>query len=806
MRIKTTSFCSLLSLAGLAIPAISHADLTPTQQQEVDKFQGQVDPTLTGRMMALPLAPVSAASVSVPGFTPQAATAAALHTTFVLNQLNIVGSSVYGNPQLANMFRQYIGRTVSLADLQKMADDITLKYRNDGYILTRAIVPVQNVREGVATIRVIEGYVAQVNISGNPKGARALLENYGDQIKRARPFNIKTLERYALLANDIPGMDVRAILGPARMPQDELAPAEITPGAAILTFVAAQSTAHGYLTFDNRGTKFLGPNEYSFGGNINSIFRAGDTTGVQALTTTNTKELRFIRLYHQTPLGDDGLMLNIASSYSRTEPGYILEPLALEGRSTTFSAGVTYPIIRSQAQSLYVNAGFDVLNSKTNVLTDTPGAEFTLYNDRLRSFRVGANYNDTDNWLGINQLGGQLSQGISALGATQNGSGDLSRPNGRTDYTKANFNAARLQGLGHNFSVYTATQGQYGFVPLLSAEQFNFGGAEFGEAYDPAEITGDRGIAGKVEVRYDAASNWKVLQAVQPFAFYDIGKIWNVDPISLPGSASAASAGFGVRANLTHFITGSLTWAKPLTRNVATENNKNARVFFSITLAGDTPSNTVAIPLPPPPAVQPAPLNSGLQFVKQEQVKPAAVPVAQSVAVQQPDKNIDDRSPLPPLNAGPQPKPQPAKINNATPPTPKQESQFEGLTEVSSSTVATTNKTDVNKNVRERSAHPDLQVANNTKQNVGQVVAQQLPDKNSYVLQLMSGRDLNSLKRFAAAHHLTDQVNFIHTQHNGGEWYILAYGHYDSAEQAVTARAQLPAALKELHPWIRKIK
>lgn len=767
-----SKLCSGLKIIFLAIGMLlSQAALA------IDILPASVNPSLIARQVPPPVQPAGVASITVPSFTPQAATAVAAGTAFTLNRLNVTGSSVYGNTQLENMFRDYIGKRVTLADLQQMADIITVRYRSDGYVLTKAIVPAQNITCGVVTIRVIEGYVDKVYIEGDPSSARLQLEKYADKITQARPLNIAELERYVLLANDIPGLNVHAVLSPAKMPGDELAPSELVPGAAFLTLVTSFHRASGYFTFDNRGTRYLGPNEYSFGGNLNSIFRSGDITGFQSLITTKTHELQFLKLYHQTPICSNGMTLNIAGSVTHTEPGFLLEPLDVVGRSNFAAMGISYPVIRARSQSLYAIAGVDESGTKSSALG------FQLYNDRLRSIRVGANYNLADSWQGINQLGGLVSQGIPALGASPNGDEDLSRIGGRVDYFKVNLNASRLQGLGHNFSIFVAAQGQYTPDALLVTEQFTYGGAQYGEAYDPATLSGDKGIDAKAELRYDIQPSIIIPQWVEIFGFYDVGKVWFNDFVGIKPDVSAASAGIGLRTTLTDFLSGSVVIAKPLTLVPPTEGNKDPRIFFSVTLSGDTPSTTVAIPLPPlPPEAALCP-GTGLRPI----CPPQPVIVAQRAPVATTTRTTMAMT-------APQ----------ATTETP----QYQGLTAINNSAPQANTRfnstyaanspryqgiTTFN-NTAPQSSNRPVTMANSAPSTIGR----------DYVLQLSSGRDLADLKQFAASHNLSN-VQFIHTQYDGGNWYILAYGQYDSVHSAELAKQQLPAALAQLHPWVRQI-
>jgi hemolysin activation/secretion protein len=132
-------------------------------------------------------------------------------------------------------------------------------------------------------------------------------------------------------------------------------------------------------------------------------------------------------------------------------------------------------------------------------------------------------------------------------------------------------------------------RGQWAFTTLLSSEQFTFGGSSLGRGYDPAELIGDKGIAGTIEARYDLPVG-KIVQALQLYTFYDFGEIWNIKtgPGS-PGKLSGTSAGFGTRFYFTKYVSGNLMWTQTLTKQVAAEEligeGRRPRTWFSIIAA-----------------------------------------------------------------------------------------------------------------------------------------------------------------------------------------------------------------------------
>jgi len=516
---------------------------------------------------------------------------------FLLRNVEIVGNTVYPQSELQGLFQPYLNKQISLADLYKVTREITLKYRNDGYVVSRAVIPAQKIEHGAVKVQIVEGYVASVHIGAGGDGSQKLLSKYGNKLTQEKPVSINRLERYSLLANDIPGMkQVKVVLA---RPADSNAPA----GATDVLFVPDFYKVSGFVGFDNRGTKYLGPNEFSAGALANSILQSGDQWGVQGLASSDWHELRYISAYTQQPILATGSTLTLTGNESFTEPGYTLRPLKVRGISKEAIADLKTPWVRSRKQNFSTTLSFDYLNSKT----DLDAFNLNLYDDHIRSARLAANYSRQDNFMGINQASVQLSHGLGVLGASSINQPNLSRIHGDPQYTKWNASISRLQGITQNISFYIAGTGQYAYDPLLSSEQFTFGGSSYGQAYDPAEIVGDKGLAGRSELRYTANPQYRFLNNVQYFAFYDIGKVWNKEPESvngLPQEASGASTGVGVRANFTDYMYGWVEMAKPLTRDVATMQDRNPRYFVGVTFTGKAkfsdgaslaPSDSVAL-------------------------------------------------------------------------------------------------------------------------------------------------------------------------------------------------------------------
>jgi hemolysin activation/secretion protein len=229
-----------------------------------------------------------------------------------------------------------------------------------------------------------------------------------------------------------------------------------------------------------------------------------------------------------------------------------------------------------------LDAGLNYLDSTVTSFN------FQLYTDHIRSVKFGANYDFADRFRGSNLFGLHAEQGLNVAGASNNPNSLTTSRFGATGvFTKFVAQAARVQPIHGRFSAFVLLNGQYTFRPLLAAEQFGFGGSQMGRGYDPAEIIGDRGFGGTLELRMDFAPQRTYLKTVEPYIFYDGGVVWNLkDVTGVKTKQSITSTGLGTRFTFSPHLSGNLMITQPLTKVVAAEEligrGRNPRGFFSL--------------------------------------------------------------------------------------------------------------------------------------------------------------------------------------------------------------------------------
>ena len=156
--------------------------------------------------------------------------------------------------QLKSLYADLLGRETTLATVYEIARRITAKYGADGYVLSRAIVPPQELNpKGVnVRIQVIEGWINKVEWPSKLARYRDFFSDYAAKITADRPVNIRTIERYLLLANDLPGLKFST----------SLRPSTTESGASTLVVEVTEKPLDANARVDNRGTPSRGPYQF----------------------------------------------------------------------------------------------------------------------------------------------------------------------------------------------------------------------------------------------------------------------------------------------------------------------------------------------------------------------------------------------------------------------------------------------------------------------------------------------------------------------------------------------------------------
>ena len=461
---------------------------------------------------------------------------------FQLNAVSIEGMSAYKPGAMAPAYQAFLTREVSTADLVVIAQAITDRYRADGYFLSRAVVPLQLRGSHIARIRVYEGYISHVRITGD--GA-PVVERIERGIEAKRPIRLRDLEHYLRLAADAPGVQIKSRLEPS--PDD--------PAQHVLVISTTRKPFEVSAYVDNRGPKGAGPWQVSLRGAINSFAREGDQLALTLLTVPNhVREFVYAELGYSAPVGAGGARLRGTLGVSRSGEGG--DPISRQvgGQSWEGTLSFLDPLKLGRKLAVWLQLTADARHIEHH------WSDVTGYVDDVHLLRGLITATETVPGRSTNVFaqvtGGQRGD------TGPNDLHGLSRPDAARTFWKVNAHASRYQDLGAHAGLYVSADAQWSPNRLMTSEQMAVGGAPYGRGYNYASILGDRAVAGSVELRAGFDPKFAGISFIQGYGFVDAGKAWNVGPTGR--TESLASAGVGVRLRLGDRATLGLEAARRL--------------------------------------------------------------------------------------------------------------------------------------------------------------------------------------------------------------------------------------------------
>ncbi len=553
----TASVFALMSTSGYAA-----AQSIPSSA-DVSRVQGNVGQVLPKQ---------ESAPLKVEGATGNNAPAGAEKLHFTLKGVEFEGLSVYPQAEIEKLYANKVGQNISLAEVYELADRLTAKYRNDGYILTQVVVPPQTINSGVVRLRVVEGRVNQVRVNGDVSDGYDVIKMYAEQLQSETALNNAELERVLLLINDLPGVTARGVLSPSR---------EVV-GASDLTIFIERKAFDAQVGLDNYGSRYLGRWEATGAVAANSLLGLNELLSINMAYAPSDQglepELVYGEASAQFPIGAYGTKLNFNFGATATEPGSSLDEFDVLGHARFGGVSVEQPFIRTREFNLSAKLGFDMRQTETKSNVDV------TREDQLSVIRLSGHMDWVDTLLnaGITDINMEVSKGVSWLGANDKGDSNMSRPAGDPQFTKVTASVSRLERLVNDVALKLAFGGQMSNGPLLSAEEYGVGGFAFGRGYDPSELVGDDGFGGTVELQWSNPVPVSVVPDYSVYGFYDFGRVWNDDASTVDGRAeSLASIGIGLRATLSPSTSAGFMLAKPLTRDVEAENDRDIRPFLN---------------------------------------------------------------------------------------------------------------------------------------------------------------------------------------------------------------------------------
>lgn len=481
---------------------------------------------------------------------------------FLLQKINFEGNTEIPTEELEKLGLEVLGEDIFFDELLEVCQKVTNYYRAKGYLTSYATVPPQRIVDGVATIKIVESKVGELNIEGEKWTREWYLRHIimgKAGLREGDVFNAKNLQRAMKEINREDYVQVQTEVE-RQQEGDE--------NTAITLNVRDRFPVNLNFSYDDYGRSYTGSQRVSFLVGMDNLTGLGDKVyGGTILSSGATGWMAGYSL----PVSSYGTRLSFDFSDSHVRLGGPYKNLNVKGNAQSYFFKLTQPIIQTAKSDLIFYTGYDYVNANTSAYI--AGNPLRLSNYNLHVWRSGL-YGMTDDNYGrwIGNLGVDFGMGGDGHGAIQD-----------TTFFKMTAGATRVQRLFGRSLGIVRVGGQYSPNKLFAAEQMQMGGPYTLRGYQPAELIGDYGVTGTVEYRFPVPFLDRILPKVDErlklAVFYDWGWLGENGNIYNYPQSFLHSVGFGTYINFTDWLTAQIGVGFPLGRDY---NENTARFYFSV--------------------------------------------------------------------------------------------------------------------------------------------------------------------------------------------------------------------------------
>ena len=471
---------------------------------------------------------------------------------FAVTRYQVIGSTVFSAAELDRVTRPFttaaLQRKLTFSELFLARDAITQLYAQKGYLTSGAYLPPQSFKQGIVEIRVLEGSLADIQVTG---------------MRRLQPNYIRS--RLALATT--PPLNRERLLEALQLlrlnPLIENLSAELAagtqPGQSILIIKIAEAKTFGaQITLDNARSPSVGTDRRQLQLSQANLLGLGDQL---SLSYTNTNGSNTTDFSYTLPVSphDTTLSLNGGFSVSNVieEPFTILD---ITSRSRYLELTLRHPLLRTPTQELALGLTATHRSSKSLLLGNIPfpaaGAD-DEGRTRLSALRFFQDYTQRSR-RSVLALRSQFSVGLGAFNATVNDTAPDSR------FVAWRGQVQWVRSLAPDMLLLLRGDVQLADRPLLPFEQFALGGQDTIRGYRQDVLLADRGLLAAAELRLPILQLPRANTLLQIAPFFEIGTVGNASGGTVLDPNTLAAVGLGLRLQAGNHLSARFDWGIPL--------------------------------------------------------------------------------------------------------------------------------------------------------------------------------------------------------------------------------------------------
>lgn len=459
-------------------------------------------------------------------------------------------------------------RGVTLGMIETVADTITRYYRERGFILAKAYIPEQKVRDGVVTLTLLLGELGEVRVENRKRVSEKLIERvFASNIDE--PVTSWETEENLYLVNDIPGVSVQGFFQAGSQVGD----------TRLLINVRDEDSWNLVARTDNHGSKKTGEYRMFVDGALLNPTGNGDELHLSALRTADPSNTYYGAISYKSIIFNPRFTGEVSVSSNDFVSRNLNEGsgsnIFFVGDSLVSSLSFQYKLKRSRIKNLSVD--FGVRNVTTTLQVDT-GDLGGDQGDDANIASLGFNFDV------LNQNRRELYQGRFAINhakidegiVTGIGEDDIDKDASTFDYSFTMLSFFKMPFTNYETRLVYKSSGQFAGSPLSNINQFSLAGptrvrgfdvntAQFDDAlYFGADWMLNFPKFGDVEIFGEPLT-----RVIQPYLFLDIGygRLVEESDGADDIKGNIAARGLGIKFNHSNF-SGNLVFSEGYIDNI----------------------------------------------------------------------------------------------------------------------------------------------------------------------------------------------------------------------------------------------
>ncbi len=464
------------------------------------------------------------------------------------------GNTVFTDDELAELLSPFTGRELESEGLEAARQALTRHYVDAGYVNSGALLPDQEVVDGVVGFQIVEGRLSRVRVEGTRHFRASYFEKRLMRLA-AGPLQIRDLEeRLQVFEQDPRIRRLSGRLGPGAQ-----------RGEAILHLRVDEALPfEAFGEWANDTPVVYGEQTGRFGVRYSNALGMGDRI---ASTFRVTEGLLDYEGQWRVPVNAWDTEVEVHGRYTEGEvergPFQVAD---IDSEAATVGFGILQPVWRTRENTARVAVIGEWRRTKTQVGDSLSfpgsGADPDSGVSKLSALRLGGElvHRSRNRVVAFRQL---LSIGLPILDHTDNSGKE---PDGNFVSSLSQLRvAARVPRLWDT-EIALRSDLQLSSKPLMPIEQIGVGGLATVRGYGENELVRDQAIISSLELRFPVYRNLGETQVLQVAPFVDVARGWNRsrDGPSL-SSDTLLSSGAGLRYRFRHLLRAEIYWGANLT-------------------------------------------------------------------------------------------------------------------------------------------------------------------------------------------------------------------------------------------------